>query len=168
MLVDGLYHVLAMVRINFNPLLVRALRDRDHDEAVRLQAISRKYLLPITAILAVAICIGHYDLTVYLLPGKELEQGIWSLAILLVGLVSVSFLVPFDNLMLVSGHPGQQTVQQVATVAANILAALVFIPVLGIEGAAIGTSLAYITGALLLLVFGRRVVGWALLRNTFR
>ena len=37
MLVDGVYHVLAMVRINFNPILVAAIRDKDWKTAQNLR-----------------------------------------------------------------------------------------------------------------------------------
>jgi hypothetical protein len=35
MMVDGMYHVLAMVRLNFNPVLVAAVRDSDRNTRIR-------------------------------------------------------------------------------------------------------------------------------------
>ena len=46
MLLDGLYHVLAFVRINYNPVLVGILRDRDWDGARKLLQQTKKYLYP--------------------------------------------------------------------------------------------------------------------------
>lgn len=169
MLVDGLYHVLAMIRINFNPMLVKAIRDRDWSTAVRLRRQSRAFVLPVTLALAAGLLVAYWVLAGWIMPpSKGLMEGLPALAILLVGLVGISFLVPFDNLMMVTGHPGYQAGQQVATVLANVLVAAALLPVLGIEGAAIGTAASYLVSTGMLVYLSRRVVGWNLLANTFR
>lgn len=167
MLVDGLYHVLAMVRLNFNPLLVSSLRDADHAQARQLRRQSRRFVLPATALLALAAVVTFWLLATLVVPEKGLAEGLMSLVILLVGLVLVSALIPFDNLLMVAGHPGYQTLQQCATVTANVLFAVVLLPRLGIEGAAVGTAMSYLAGVMALLWFARRVVGWNLLTNQF-
>jgi len=103
----------------------------------------------------------------WVVPHKDLHQGLPSLLILMSGLALVSALVPFDNLLMVSGHPGYQTLQQVITVAANAAVAVALLPALGIAGAACGTALSYVAGAAALLFFSRRIVGWDLLANRF-
>lgn len=168
MLVDGLYHVLAMVRINFNPMLVTAMRDRDWTLATRLRRQSRSLVLPATLALALALALAYYVFATWVMPQKGLMEGFASLLILLAGVVVVSFLVPFDNLMMVSGHPGYQTGQQLATVAANAVVAVALLPVLGIEGAAVGTAASYLVSTAMLVYFSQRVVGWNLLANKFR
>jgi Na+-driven multidrug efflux pump len=74
--------------------------------------------------------------------------------------------VPFDNLMVVSGHPGYQATQQMLTVIMNALLAALLIPALGIEGAAIGTAAGYTSGIIMLLLLSHRMLGWDLLKNT--
>lgn len=168
MLVDGLYHVLAMVRINFNPMLVSALRDRQLEQAMRLRSQSKRFVLPMTLLLTLVIVVAYYVFSVWVMPDKGLLEGLPSLLILLTGLVLVSFLVPFDNLMMVSGHPGYQTVQQLTAVASNVLFAVLLLPVLGIEGAAFGTAISYVAGITMLAIFARHVIGWQLLKNSFQ
>lgn len=167
MMVDGVYHVLAMVRINFNPVLVGALRDGDHAQAMGLRRQSARFVLPATLAMAVLAVLALWGLSTWVVPHKDLHEGMPSLLILMSGLVLVSALVPFDNLLMVSGHPGYQTLQQVITVAANALVAVLLLPVLGIAGAACGTALSYLAGVAALLVFSRRIVGWNLLANRF-
>lgn len=167
MLVDGLYHVLAMVRLNFNPLLVGSLRDADHAQACRLRQQSRRLVLPVTGALALAAVATLWVLATFVVPHKGLGEGLVSLVILMSGLVLVSTLIPFDNLLMVAGHPGYQTLQQCATVTANVAFAVVLLPRLGIEGAAVGTAMSYVAGAAALLWFARRIVGWNLLTNRF-
>ncbi|TFZ03829.1 oligosaccharide flippase family protein [Ramlibacter humi] len=169
MLVDGLYHVLAMVRINFNPMLVGALRDRDWAAALKLREQSRVFVLPVTLVLGIGLLVAYWVLAGLIMPAeKGLMEGMPSLAILLAGLICVSFLVPFDNLLMVTGHPGYQTGQQVAAVLANVVVAWCLLPIMGIEGAALGTAASYLVSTGLLVYLARRVVGWNLVANTFK
>lgn len=168
MLVDGLYQVLAMVRINFNPLLVAALRDHDTPVLVQLRRQSHAYVLP-AAVLLAASALGVYCLiAAFVMPSKGLTEGIPSLVVLLCGLVTISTLVPFDNLMMVSGYPGRQTWQQFATVLSNVLVAAFLLPAVGMVGAAAGTAASYLAGAAMLVYLTRRIHRWNLLSNTFR
>jgi O-antigen/teichoic acid export membrane protein len=167
MMVDGVYHVLAIVRLNFNPLLVAAVRDADHDGAMRLRRQSARLVLPAALLLAVLSVLVLWVLSSFVVPGKNLHEGMPSLLILMTGLVLVSPLVPFDNLLMVSGHPGYQTLQQLLTVTVNAAIAVLLLPRMGIEGAAIGTACSYVAGIAALLWFGHRIVGWNLLGNRF-
>ncbi|MBL8325294.1 MAG: oligosaccharide flippase family protein, partial [Rubrivivax sp.] len=168
MMVDGIYHVLAMVRLNFNPVLVSSLRDRDHAQAVGLRRQSARFVLPATLVMSGIAVMVLWVLAHHVVPHKSLHEGLPSLLVLVSGLTLVSALVPFDNLLMVSGHPGYQTLQQVFTVAINALVAVLLLPVWGIAGAACGTALSYVAGAAALLLFSRRVVGWNLLANRFQ
>jgi O-antigen/teichoic acid export membrane protein len=166
MLVDGVYHVLAMVRINFNPVLVGAVRDHDWAAAQRLRQQSRRILLPVTILMSLVLVAAFYVFTAWVMPpSKGLVEGLPSLCILLAALVAVSFLVPFDNVLLVTGHPGYQTAQQLALVGTNVAMAALLLPILGIEGAALGTATSYIVGIAVMVFFARRVLGWNLLNN---
>lgn len=165
MLVDGLYHVLAMVRINFNPLLVAAMRDGDWAQAQRLLSRSKRLVWPLTVVLSFVVVAGFWLLATIVGTDKGLLEGLPSLVILLAGLTLISALVPFDNLLMVVGHPGYQTLQQLATVGTNAVIAVLLLPVLGIEGAAIGTAASYLAGIIMLTLFAHRVVRWNLLSN---
>ncbi|WP_313950766.1 oligosaccharide flippase family protein [Accumulibacter sp.] len=166
MLVDGLYQVLAMIRINFNPVLVGAVRDGNWEQARRLRIQSRRFVQPVVLVLSMLLVIAYYVLAAWMVPGKGLLEGLPSLLILLAGLNLISVLVPFDNLMVVSGHPGYQAAQQMTAVGANIIMAAVLLPLIGIEGAALGTALSYLCGILMLVIFSSRLLGWRLLSNT--
>lgn len=165
MLVDGLYHVLAMVRINFNPILVTAVKNQDWDSAGALRRQSGRIVPWAMAGLSALVLAAFYLLAEVLMPGKGLIDGLPALLILLFGLNLIAVLVPFDNLMMVSGHPGYQTIQQVTMVGVNIVVAMLALPSLGIEGAAIGTSASYVANGMALIIFARRLLGWNLLYN---
>lgn len=166
MLVDGLYHVLAMIRINFNPLLTMAHKQDDWSTAISLQSKARRYLMPVMAALSGCVVLAYTGFDYFFVDGDWMrEEGLPVLLILLAGLIIVSPMIPFDNLMLVSGHPGYQTAQQLCTVSANIIFALLLLPVFGIAGAALGTVTSYFANVTALILFSRRLVDWDILRN---
>ena len=162
MLVDGLYHILAMVRINFNPLLVAAVRDGQYGRIRQLHVQARRIVLPLMACLAMGLVIAYCAFAFWVVPQKGLMPGVYVLVILLAGLVPISFLVPFDNLMMVSGHPGLQTAQQLVAVGVNVVFAALLLPLMGIEGAAVGTAISYVAGILMLLYFANCTLKWNL------
>lgn len=167
MLVDGVYHVLAMIRINFSPILVGALRDRDWPSALSLRRGAFQIVLPATIVLSAALISVFYVFAAWAIPpSKGLLDGLPSLVILLSGVVLISFLVPFDQLLMMSGHPGYQTAQQLAMVGTNVVMAALLIPLYGIEGAATGTAIGYVAGIAFMVFFANRLLGWNLVKNT--
>lgn len=166
MLVDGIYQVLAVVRVNFNPLIVRFLRDADWVQGRRLLRQSKLYLPPLMAGGAAVVLGAFCFLVAVVLPHSGFDEGFWPLAILLIGLLCVSPFIPFDNLMMASGHPGLQTLQQLAVVVANVALIYLLLPRLGLEGVALATSASYLAGVLMLLFLARRVTRWNLITNT--
>ena len=88
-----------------------------------------------------------------------------SLIILLASLVVVSAFVPFDNMLLVGGYPGFQTLQQFVGAAVNTALNVLLIPLIGLEGSAIGTGTSYLAATLVLVVLTDRFFRWNLLTN---
>ena len=163
LLLDGLFHVLAMIRVNYNPFLVSALRDGRQEEANDLLRKTRVRVPAAMLALSVLVTGAFVIFCTYILPGKDLMSGLPSLVILLSSMTLVSGLVPYDNLMLASGRPGYQTIQQMCAVLANVIGNLALIPLLGIEGAALGTACGFVIGTLVLLWMSKRMLGWNLL-----
>lgn len=167
MLVDGVQHILAIIRVNFNPILVKALRDRDHSLAMRMLTLSKRYVMAGTALLSAVLIVGFLFAVHYVITGKELEQGLASLLILLGGFTLLSAFAPFDGLLMISGHPGYQTAQSATVTVLNVVMCLFLVPMIGIEGAAIATVTGYVSGVAMLVYFSPRLVGWNLLTNHF-
>ena len=165
LIVDGLYHVLAMLRVNVSPLLVIASREGNWNEARRLQGIARRYLIPVMFALSVISVAAYSALIEWVLPSKDLAGGIVPLAVLLLGLSLISALVPFDNVLMASGYPGMQALQSLAVASSNALLNVLLVPYMGILGAAIGTATSFVLGAVVLMAFVRRLLGWDLLTN---
>ncbi len=167
MLIDGIQHILAIIRVNFNPILVKALRDADHRLAQRMLQLSKRFVALGTAVLSLCMLAGFLVAVHMVIPGKGLEDGLLSLCILLGGFTLISGFAPFDNVPMISGHPGYQTAQSALITLVNIVLCLSLVPVFGIAGAAMATIAGYIAGTAFLLTVSPRLTGWDLLRNRF-
>lgn len=162
---DGMYHLLAMVRVNFNPVLTVAVGELRWADAQRLLRLSWRIVPLIMLTMSVAAFAFFWLLTTQFFPERDFGEGFSALAILLVGLVLVSALVPFDNLLLMSNYPVLQTVQQAFAVLVNVAFNLALIPIKGIEGAAIGTAAGLMASVLALSMLSKRFLGWNLFLN---
>lgn len=166
MLADGVYHLLAMIRVNFNPLLVVASRDQNWEEPKRLLNLTKKYLPIGTGAFSAMLVGALYVIAEFYLPTKGISGGLLSLFILLTGITLISPFIPFDNLLLASGFPSMQTLQQLVVLAVNAGLNLVLVPTIGIEGAAIGTAAGYIVGVIVLFRFAKLKISWDMFSNT--
>jgi O-antigen/teichoic acid export membrane protein len=165
MLVDGLYHILAMVRVNFNPILVVTVRDSRWADGMQLLGITRRYGFAATVGLSLIILFIFWVLTGHIVPNKGLQGGMSSLIILLAGLSFVSGYIPFDNLLMVTGYPFYQTLQNLSVVMVNALVNVVLVPLIGAEGAAFATAASYVAGISVLIMLANRLIGWNLITN---
>jgi O-antigen/teichoic acid export membrane protein len=163
MLVDGFIHLLAVLRNNFNPLLVRFVVDQDLDGLRRFARRSFAVIYPAGLAAAFAICAAFWALVELAAPGRGLQEGWPVLLIMLGGLWLWSGLMPFDNLLLQAGYPGHQTLQQAVVIAVNLAASAALIPTLGIEGAALAAALSYGCGVAVLVALARRKLGLRLI-----
>ena len=165
MLVDGLYNLLAMVRINFNPIIVSAVRNQNWEQVKNLHNKSKKFIFFVTIFLSLILMLVYYVMSVWILPTKDLLEGMPSLLILLCGLNMISIFIPFDNLLIASGQPRQQAMQQVMTLSINVGFALFLLPIIGIEGAALGVTAGYLVSILMMIFFTFRIFGWNIITN---
>lgn len=165
MLVDGMYHVLAVVRVNLNPVLAPAVRDKSWPSIMGMLRNVQRVVFPATASLAIALVAAFWTITTAVMPEKGLQEGLVSLIILASALTLISTFVPFDNVLMVSGHPGFQAVQQLLIVLTNIALCVVLTPAYGIAGAAGATAASYVVGIVVLMVLVRRELGWNMISN---
>ncbi|AZY47763.1 oligosaccharide flippase family protein [Bordetella avium] len=167
MLVDGYYAILTVIRNNLNPLLVHCLRDNDQTGLQGLIRGTRRLVYPVMLLLGLVLLAGLAILVHGFLPERGLSQSVPVLALLLSGIWLCSAFIPLDNLLMQSGQPGWQTVQHGTLVISNLAFNLLLIPVLGLYGAALGTTLAYVAGTAMLFFLARNRLGIDILRSRF-
>jgi len=128
----------------------------DDEDAVELtKDLARRAFLA-CVLLAVAIA-ATTPLVLPLLFGKEFDAGVASLWILLPGVVSLAHLKVIAAYLAGRGRPG---LVSMATSTAGILTIgldLVLIPRIGIEGAALASTIAYATSSLVAILAFRKL-----------
>lgn len=166
MLVDGLQHILSMLRVNFNPVLVATMRDKDWVQAKKLLHYSKLYVFWGVVLLTILVIPSFYIFTNYFVHDQSLIYGWKILAILFGAYIIISGFTPFDNLLLASGNPTQQTIQNISIAVVNVFFCILLIPVFGIIGAAISTAFSYIAGTVVMLFYSKKLLGWNMIANS--
>lgn len=165
MLVDGLQHILSMLRVNFNPVLVTTMRDKDWPEAKKLLRNSKIYVSLGVVLLTIIVIPTFYLFVSYFVHDKSLLEG-WKILVILFGTYAIiSGYTPFDNMLLASGYPTQQTIQNMSVALVNLIFCVLLIPILGIVGAAVSTGLSYLTGIMVMLFYSYRLLRWNMIFN---
>lgn len=141
---EGVFQATVVLRNQVNGLITRALAsDRTSD----IEVLHGRLLRPLVAgsVALVVLIPGMFAPVVRSLdlPGAFLDSR-GPLIVLLAGIVISSHLVPFEQMLILGGHPVTQTRIVLASIAVNVAANLLLIPRLGAIGAAAGTALALI------------------------
>jgi O-antigen/teichoic acid export membrane protein len=158
-LAEGVFQILMVLRNSYNPRLAQAFKSQQLDglrEMVRT-GWRRTYL----AMFGVGIvAIAGFPIVANLASGESDYMTAWPLfAILITGIVVASGYLPFIFVFLQAGRPGRHTIMAIAVVAFNVLANFVLIPILGVQGAAIATSLSFAFQAMALSLLTRWTFG---------
>lgn len=158
-LAEGFYQLVVVLQNNFNPILAAAFARGAAGEVETFVARSRRWVVPAFAAAALA-AIALYPWTLPLLAEAPEFAASWTPFAILAGAIGLlAAWLAFGNLLLMASRPGWNTILMSATVAANVVANAIFIPRLGIAGAAVGTAIAFAVFALLLVLLARREAG---------
>ena len=163
MIFDGFFHLIVLIRINLNPILVKITNSLDFVKFHKTRDLIRLYIWPAFALLFITLAIAYHILVVDLhFFGSDFADGEIVLWILLGGLTLLSPLVPFDQILLVSGHVKHQNIQQFLVAGINVLVGVSLIGLIGISGAALGTILGHTAGLAYMALKVRNIYGWNL------
>lgn len=168
MFFDGLIQLLTVVRTNFNPLLVSVGKIQTWADVMHLRTFSARLVVPATTVLAALSMVIFFLIGTWLLPSSGLENGFVAGFILLGTISCLSVLMPFDNLLLLNGYPGRQSLQYFTTTIVGLVAGILLVPQYGINGAAAASAMGYAAGAAFLVFYVRKIFQWNLITNTKR
>ena len=158
LLAEGLSQFSVVVRNNINPLLTRFILE---NKLAELKKFGRKISLYFFLFMLISGCslLILYPFSLALLStGKDFYSAYSSLIILTIGLIIAAPYLPFNMILSQADKPSQQTVFALATVGLNIVLNAIAIPLVGIEGAALATSLSYICSVFLLIYMSKKVL----------
>jgi len=154
----GLYQLIINVRTNFNPILVEMFSNSDHIGIKKLLIKTSKIIYPATILFSTLIVGVFYIITGIYYVELNLLQGLGPLVIILLGIIIISPMIPFDNTFIVSGKPFYQTLQMLFAFSINLLGCVIFIPLLGMIGASIAFSLSTVMSVLFLNYYSKKLL----------
>lgn len=138
---EGLYQCLVVVKNQMNPALAKLLLENQTAQIIALVRRAWRYLYPgIFAVYLLGL-LALYVMLESFLDVSQPGQIIACYAIVGLGVLAVAGFVPFDSVLLHAGKPEYHTLFTFLIVATNALLNVALIPLLGIVGAALATSL---------------------------
>jgi O-antigen/teichoic acid export membrane protein len=147
---EGVTQLAVVVQNNLNPVLARHLAAGETAQLASLIARTRRWFVPAM----IAICALSAALFPAVIPrligDAGFAAGAVPFAILMAGLALAARYLPFAQLMLMAKRPGWHTGLIVSAACVNVVASVVLIPRLGLEGAALAMAGTVVTTALLL------------------
>ncbi|MGE0516309.1 MAG: oligosaccharide flippase family protein [Hyphomicrobiaceae bacterium] len=159
LLAEGYAQAIVVMRANLNPLITRQLSGGAADELAQFGRRVCAWFALFMLVLGSLLVAGFAAVVNFILPSGTFGEAIVPLAILVAGLVVASPYLPFGMVLTQAGRPFEQTVLAVIILGINVLANLLFVPFLGINGAAVGTAISYVSTALLLVMILRFCFG---------
>lgn len=147
---EGVLQLPVLFRNNINPVLARAWHTGGPRLLTKLIDRNRRAFFKLLAPL-ILVSVVLFPAALWVLGMDEEPMTIWALyALLALGIAVTSGYQAFQMLFSQVGHPGTQTLFIAGFFLSNVLLNLLFIPLLGVYGSALGTALAFVSMALLL------------------
>ena len=143
MLAEGVFQVLVKLQNNYNPILAQHIATRRLEE---LRPILRrgKRVAWILMLGVSVVAILAYPLFLLILDDPEFAAGRLSFAILLAGIVLAAGYMPFQQTLLMAGHPALHTLLMALAVGTNVVGNALLIPSHAGPGAATATAIAFV------------------------
>jgi O-antigen/teichoic acid export membrane protein len=156
---EGASQLPVVLQVNVNPQLAAQLAAGRHADAQALIARTRRWFVPIMAVLSV-LAVVLYPLVIPWLTGHpEFGEGALPFALLMGGLVLSAPWYPYNQILLMGSRPGWHTVYVAVGVLTNVVGCWFLIPRYGPLGAAASTAASLLLSALLLRRMAAALVG---------
>lgn len=144
LVIEGVMHIAHALRLAFNPLLAQAVHASDRVSVVSLLKRMKRLGYTILFIGSLSGIIG-YAILINLLGQPDTYALGWApYLIMCAGVLLIGGYLPLDMILTQAGLPKEQTKLRVVTVCTNLILNFLLIPKLGLNGAAIGTSMSMI------------------------
>lgn len=158
-LAEGATQLSVVVQNNINPIVARHLAAGQRGEIEALARRLRRWFVPVMAGLCALGAVLYPVIIPWLIGKPSFAAGAGPFAIMMVGIAVASPYLPFQQVLLMGGHPGWHTLYVLGVVAVSFTANLVLIPMLGLPGAATALASSLVAMAVLLRVLARVRLG---------
>jgi O-antigen/teichoic acid export membrane protein len=163
-LAEGFLQLPIILQRNLNPIIGKSFAEGDRKKIEEASHRVRRLLHPAMAATGLAAALVYPLLIRWFFPDQEFGASWPVFCILAASVVLQSGYIPIGGILFQGGRPGAQTWLMACSLGINAFLNIVLIPKFGIIGAAVATGLAYLSQAVLLLVFARRLFGVRLWR----
>lgn len=160
---EGFFNLVIVLRNQLAPLIARHLSMKNYMAVRNLALVLVSIAVPLAAFLAIVGLFFYTPVVSFILPDQGFEAGVWLLAILLLGIVLNTWLIPMDTILLTSGNPGFYSLTMISAVITNATANLILVPIWGLPGAATATCIATVLSGLYLTATVRLRLGFWLI-----
>jgi len=156
---EGFAQLPTVVRQNLDPVVGRMFTENLRQDIPPLARQVRRTFFPIMVLVGVLLLAGFP----FCIPFSKSPGDLWlswqALIILVFGVVVASGYRPFWSLPLLGGRPEVSSLITTCAFGVNILLNALFIPLLGIHGAALATAAAYVLETVSVPLLARRLFG---------
>jgi len=161
MFIDGFSQLGIVFRININPIITNTFFN-EGKEQLRGKIIKVRNILYIVFFAVISLTIILYPYVIQFVGLRPEYFGSFiPLLILSVGLILSSGYLPFQMIFNQTGFPIYQTLFYLIVFLINTTLNLSLVPVYGIYGCAIATSLSYLTVPIVINLLNKRSIGFA-------
>jgi O-antigen/teichoic acid export membrane protein len=152
---EGVYQLMFILRINYDPMLARLISEGKSAELRALIAQGKKLGYAAMAVIG-TLAIIVYPFVLQLLIGKPEYADSWPVfAILIAGIMISAGFIPFGGILQQGGHPFAQSMLFAVVVGLNLVGNLILVPIFGVLGAAVGTAISQACFPIVLNYFSR-------------
>lgn len=142
---EGFYQLLMVIKNYINPLISNLYFRKDLSSFIALRKRVVKYCyLGSLGLYILAIPIISVFISVILKLNPIYFQTPVLFAIIALGVVISAGVIPFNDILLQTGHPGHHSFSVIFTVISNIVLCFILVPLLGLYGASIAMAISLI------------------------
>lgn len=152
-LAEGFSQLLIVLKTNINPILARLSAQKKKNELQDVIRLGVRLTYPVTALLGLLTIFFYPIFVKILVPGQDFSQSWGVFIILIVGIILGSGYLPFQMLLAQAGFPLAYTNLITLTFLANVVFNLLLVPILGMEGSALATSLSVLLSVVVLKIY---------------
>ena len=155
---EGFYQLVATLQNIYNPIIA------EESSNLRIKILEqkiKKYKLKIYLVFTILGIFSIYLFSILVNNVQILnkfQDGTQVFKILIFGIILSSGYIPFFNLLSMSNKPAWHNLFMTFFVSSNILLNYLFIPIYGIYGAAIATTISILFSTLLIKVFTKKII----------
>lgn len=158
-LAEGAIQIAVVVQNNLNPIIAKALANKDHGEVHALVQKTRRWFIPSLSALCLVSALLYPLIIPFLIGDPAFGAGAWSYAILVGGIALASPWLAFNQVLLMAARPGWHTIFVLLVVGLNFVGNVLLIPLMGMEGAATATAVTLVLSMVLLVRIARTRAG---------